>query len=407
MTERLLDQLRDLRKADEMEIEVRYEGGDRKQVRHWLGQAFRLAAQGNGRLDGRMARAFQAAFSDNLRRAVIIGTDIPGISADMVRRAFNRLLEKELVLGPAADGGYYLIGLRHSSFERARPLLSAEIPWGTDRVLKRTENMAAEAGLSYDLLETLQDIDRPEDLPHWEEICRMSSGLRPSGGISVIIPTLNEAAEIEAALGSLKNAFNVEAVVADGGSTDGTPDKARRMGARVLHSTRGRAVQMNIGAAAAAGETLLFLHADTRLPPGFEFHVRRAIDQPGVSAGAFELAIDAPNASLRIIEWMVNLRSRKLQMPYGDQGIFVSRALFRRMGGFKPMPIMEDFDFVRRLGKRGTIVLLPLTVQTAARRWLHMGIWRTWLINQLIVIGYVLKMPPERLAALYHRNRNV
>lgn len=229
--------------------------------------------------------------------------------------------------------------------------------------------------------------------------------LRPRGPqISVIIPTLNEASYLPQALRSLRGAQDIETIVVDGGSDDGTAEIieiAECENCRVLHSPPGRAKQQNAGAQAATGSHLLFLHADTRLPPHFDSAVRATLQEPGVVAGAFRLSIDAPGRPFRIIEGAVNIRSRCLQLPYGDQGIFLSSATFHELGGFRDLPIMEDFEFMRRLRRRGRIRITSLAVHTSARRWQEVGIWRTTWINQKIILGYYLGISHDRLATYY------
>ena len=403
MTERIVDVARDLRASRPIDLEIRFEGGSWKRLQAWLGVDTLLTAQGTGGLGRRMRVAFADAFAGGCQSVVIIGTDIPDISAGILGSAFERLGSKDLVLGPAVDGGYYLIGLRRSAFDRADDLLSSAIPWGSDTVLQTTLSTAADKRLSVALLDTLQDVDRPEDLSVTTKRLPGRTRNGSSDRISVVIPTLNEARSIQAALLSLQGGRNMEVIVADGGSGDETAEIARQTGAAVLQTVRGRAAQMNAGAAAATGDILLFLHADTRVPPGFDRHVRLLIRQPGVSAGAFELRIDSPVRSLRAMERVANLRSHIFQMVYGDQGIFVTATIFREVGGIPDMPIMEDFEFARRLKKKGRIEIAPAAVQTSARRWLSVGVWRTWWINQLMVAGYLLGVSPQRLTRLYRR----
>ena len=223
--------------------------------------------------------------------------------------------------------------------------------------------------------------------------------------ISIIIPTLNEASHLSRALDSTLEATNVERLVVDGGSDDGTLELAREWGARVLLPEAGRARQMNAGARIAGGQILLFLHADTRLPERFDDHVREVMAQPGVAAGAFQLRIDGAGRGFRIIEKATNWRSRQLQMPYGDQGIFVENSLFFKMGEFPDIPIMEDFEFISRLRKRGRIVIAAEPVTTSARRWNQLGPWRTTLLNQTIILAYCLGVAPSRIARWYYCDR--
>lgn len=225
--------------------------------------------------------------------------------------------------------------------------------------------------------------------------------------ISIIIPVLNEVETIEKVLASTRSSTNVETIVVDGGSVDGTLELVRSLGVKAVSAPTGRACQMNAGASAATGEILLFLHADTLLPFEFDKMVRATLKPPqqGCSkapvAGAFALQIDAPLKSLRLIEWGVNWRSRFFQMPYGDQAIFLKAETFHQMGGFAQLPIMEDFELVRRLKSMGHIALIPAPVVTSARRWLNKGICQTTLINQIIILAYLLGVSSKQLIRWY------
>jgi rSAM/selenodomain-associated transferase 2 len=229
--------------------------------------------------------------------------------------------------------------------------------------------------------------------------------------ISIIIPVLNEAATIQETLIRLQEASEVEVIVVDGGSRDETVAIAKCVGKvlakslpiNVISTAAGRARQMNAGAAAATGDILLFLHADTHLPIGFDILVRQALQNPGTIAGAFELRINAQLLGLRLIEKMVNMRSRFLSMPYGDQGIFLKATLFHEIGGFPEIPIMEDFEFMLRLRHQGRITLVPAPVLTSGRRWQKLGVVKTTLINQLIIVCYFLGVSPEQLIRWYTR----
>ena len=216
--------------------------------------------------------------------------------------------------------------------------------------------------------------------------------------LSIIIPAINEADALPATLAAIGCPSDIEILLADGGSTDGTPDLAAAHGVRVVHSAPGRANQMNAGAAAARSETLLFLHADTQLPTHYAEHVETTLAAPNVVAGAFRLAFDDSRTSLRLIAAGANRRSVHRQLPYGDQALFLRRATFIQLGGFRPLPIMEDYDLVRRLRRRGQIAIAPTPVTTAARRWLERGVWRTTLTHQLLLLGWNLGIPPHRLA---------
>ncbi|MBD2664769.1 glycosyl transferase, family 2 [Richelia sinica FACHB-800] len=221
--------------------------------------------------------------------------------------------------------------------------------------------------------------------------------------ISIIIPTWNEEKNIARVISGIQSSANLEIILVDGGSQDNTVNLAKALNVTVISSPPGRAVQMNIGAAVASGDILLFLHADTKLPPDFETFIRAALQQPGVVAGAFTLAIDAPQWGLRLVEWGVKWRSLLWQLPYGDQGIFLTKSMFMEIGKFPELPIMEDFELMQRLKKRGKITIVPVPVMTSARRWLKKGIFRTTLINQIVIIGYLLGIAPERIRAWYRQ----
>ncbi|MBN3906553.1 MAG: TIGR04283 family arsenosugar biosynthesis glycosyltransferase [Nostoc sp. NMS1] len=223
--------------------------------------------------------------------------------------------------------------------------------------------------------------------------------------ISIIIPTLNEAGNIKQAIATTQANLNIEVIVVDGGSSDDTVAIAQSLNVKVISSSPGRAVQMNAGAVAASGEILLFLHADTRLPTGFDEMIRTALQQPGIVAGAFKLRIDASLLSLRWVEWGVKMRSHFCQMPYGDQAIFLTKEAFQQIGGFPELPIMEDFELMRRLKPIGRIVIISTPVLTSARRWLQKGVFKTTLLNQLVIIAYLLGISPERIRSWYRREK--
>ncbi len=221
---------------------------------------------------------------------------------------------------------------------------------------------------------------------------------RVGPSISIVIPVRNEATCLPRVLAPLRGA-GVELIVADGRSEDSSSAVAAAQGARVIASEPGRARQMNAGAAAASGDILLFLHADTRLPADFVRHVRATLAERHVVAGAFRLRFEERRGDLAAVERLANWRARELQLPYGDQAIFLRAETFRRIGGFASIPVMEDYALLRRLRRLGRIAIAPAYATTSARRYLAEGVWRTSLRHYAVVAGYTIGIAPDRLAA--------
>lgn len=394
MAEHAINRVRELATSRRVSIEVRYEGGNPSLMKQWLGSDILYLEQEGEDLGERMLKAFIVAFRNGAERVLLMGTDCPGISASILEKGFQELERSDLALGPAGDGGYYLIGLKEPYSD-----LFSNVPWGTEKVLERTLVIAHLQGLSAGLVDRLNDVDRPEDLHVWKEFERPTEGF-----VSIIIPAWNEESNIGSLLNELVGPANTEIIVVDGNSSDRTKEIAASHNVKVIQALRCRAIQMNAGAKEARGDILLFLHADTRLPQNWASMVRSALAEPGTAAGAFELAIEGNERGLRIIERLTNFRARRLQLPYGDQGIFLTADLFRRIGGFCDLPIMEDFDLIRRLSKFGRIVIAQARAVTSARRWRDLGIWRTTLINQAVILGYLIGISPARLAWWYRGN---
>ena len=221
--------------------------------------------------------------------------------------------------------------------------------------------------------------------------------------ISVVIPTLDAAAELPATLAALAGRAIVrEIIVADGGSRDATVRLAREAGAQVVIAPRGRGPQLAAGAAAASGGWLLFLHADCRPAPGWEAAVAAFVTAPDATAraGYFGLALDDAAPAARRLERIVAWRCRALALPYGDQGLLIARALYDAVGGFAAIPLMEDVDLVRRLGRR-RLAALPAVVYASARRYRQGGYIRRPLRNLVCLSLYFLGVPPRHIARLY------
>lgn len=381
-----------------VQIEVRYDGADRTAVSDWLGPQLSFTRQGDGDLGDRMGRAFQDAFREGLDRVVIIGTDCPQITPAILSQSFESLRMHEIVVGPAADGGYYLIGMKREAVSKAVPALFNDMPWGSSSVMKETLHRAKNSDIDLDELEILHDVDRPEDIAVWTS---MQDDAMPL--ISVVVPAVNETECIEKTVRRALTDARVEVVVVDGGSDDDTAARAESAGATVRQSIPGRAVQMNRGAEYAQGPILLFLHADTLPPHGYGRIVRRLLAQDNVAMGAFRFKTELESRNMRIMEWGANRRSRIFRMPYGDQAYFMKKSTFERAGGFPVLPIMEDVELVRRLKKEGQVVIADSPVVTSGRRWQSVGVWKTFFVNQWVFSLYFLGVSPESLARFYRR----
>lgn len=222
--------------------------------------------------------------------------------------------------------------------------------------------------------------------------------------LSIVIPALNEADILGNTLQSLKD-HATEIIVVDGGSNDATVEVALKFSPHVYISNKGRGIQQHTGAYQARGNVLLFLHADTILPLGYQHMIDHAMAHTGVVFGAFHLRIHPPKPAHDLIAFMANLRSRILKVPYGDQALFVRRSAYFKVGGFQDWPIMEDVDLVRRLNCVGGFKLAQGFVQTSARRWQRENIVHATLRNWSLIIRYCLGVSPHSLARHYPDRR--
>ncbi len=222
--------------------------------------------------------------------------------------------------------------------------------------------------------------------------------------VSIIIPALNEASSLGRLLPALTALPNrPEVILADGGSSDQSVAIAQQAGVTLVSAPRGRARQMNAGAAIANGDTLVFLHADTVLPDGALAQLEQAMGA-GAQWGRFNVRLSGRHWLFRIIERLINLRSCLTGVATGDQGIFVRRELFRQLNGFAELPLMEDVELSKRLRRiaRPRCIRQPLT--TSSRRWEHHGILRTVLLMWRLRLEYFLGASPDTLAQRYRRS---
>ncbi len=341
-------------------------------------------------LGSRMSNALHGALQEGFRPALCVGTDLPGLTAAHLQAALKALRAADVVLGPAADGGYYLVGLN-----RPAPGLFRDMPWSTPEVLDRTMLAARQAGLRVARIDVLHDLDTAEDL---------RGGAGPT---SVVIPARNEEEHIRRVVRMTRGLGVSETIVVDGESEDRTAELAEQAGARVLRCRPGRGRQLNLGARATTGRTLWFIHADCRLEPLALWELGRVLNDDAVAGGAFRLRLEPRTPLLTLLEATANLRSRFLGRPYGDQAMFVRRRVFERVDGFPDWPLMEDVEMARRIRGAGRLAIVPSDCVASSRRWLRGGLCRRYFISKLVSLGYHLGEPPDVLARLYERGEDV
>jgi rSAM/selenodomain-associated transferase 2 len=232
---------------------------------------------------------------------------------------------------------------------------------------------------------------------------RSSEIIATMSKLSIIMPVLDEGDGIAAALDALADlrALGTEVIVVDGGSRDATVQRARLRADRVISTPRGRALQMNAGAATAAGNVLLFLHADTRLPPDADHIVLRGLDRSGRAWGRFDVEIDGRNPLLAVVAALMNIRSRLTGIATGDQAIFVRRDAFRAAGAFAEIPLMEDVALCKRLKRVSRPLCLRERAVTSGRRWETNGVVRTVLLMWRLRLAYFFGADPQSLARQY------
>ena len=220
--------------------------------------------------------------------------------------------------------------------------------------------------------------------------------------LSVIVPMFNEEQAIARCLEAVRGAApQAEILVVDGGSEDRSTELARPRCDRLIAAPRGRAAQMNAGAKCAAGECLIFLHADTIVPPTFASDITKALADSAIAGGRFDVELDDDRPLFRVIGFMISERSRLSRTATGDQAIFVRRAVFERLGGFAQIPICEDLEFTRRLKRAGAVACLRSRVRTSARRWQSEGVLATIVRMWAIRLLYLAGVPPELLKRHY------
>jgi hypothetical protein len=412
MTEHVLNAVRSFRALSDIDVQVHFKGQDCGRMSSWLGNDVTMVPQAEGDLGTKLIHSVTTSFREGARKVIVVGGDIPDIKPRLIFDALTALDHVDMTIGPAEDGGYYLIGLRWRSDYSLRDdrwtALFKGIDWGTEVVFRQTVDAATATHLTYHAIERVADVDRPEDLPVWHKAQKRIAEKINSNKLSIIIPTLNEEHNLPKTLASLKGGNNIEVIVVDGGSTDNTVRVAKSSPlVNAVGLTRGgRAKQLNAGAAQATGSILLFLHADTVLPRGYDHMIRAVVThnrwQGQCVGGAFEFKLDCDDSlSIKLIEHVTNWRARVLKLPYGDQALFILRNSFEQLGRFPEVPLMDDYIFVRKWARNFDLHTIHSPAITSARRWQGAGVWRTTLLNWFIVLAYHAYVPISVLATIY------
>jgi len=355
---------------------------------------WQFVAQAGCDLGERMAHAFRDAQGRGWQHAVLIGTDIADLQLTDLEDGFQALEEGQAVLGPAADGGYYLIGLN-----RPCEAVFQSQAWGSESVFERTRATLGTRGFSVKILKQRTDVDREEDLSH--------PGLRDlvRHRVSVVIPTLQPVDDLQPLLAALEAQLWPEDEIILVQGREHPQDDQATIGSRVrlLRSPQGRGLQLNRGAHAASGDLFWFLHSDCLPPANFGYYIRKLTTAPHFALGCFQLAFSPTSAALDAIARWVDIRTRYFGLPYGDQGLFCRRESFEKVGGFRKAFLMEDVDFVRSMRSLGKILVIPEKITASPERYVKGGIIKNSLRNHLLLLLYRLGVDDRTLYSLYYR----
>ncbi|MGN1166521.1 MAG: TIGR04283 family arsenosugar biosynthesis glycosyltransferase [Lachnospiraceae bacterium] len=319
----------------------------------------------------RMYQAIETVLSNGYEASVLIGTDVPEVSSKDIRQAFEILKTKDVVFGPTADGGYYLVGMKE-----ARKETFEKQTYGHASVLENTIHGLRESGLTVGLGKKKYDIDTREDICAYRDRMRKYPSLQKTWTgkylmrttrISVIVPIYNEESTIDHLLKQLEPVKDrCEIILVDGESTDSTLDHIG-LEFRVLHSEKGRAKQMNLGARESTGDILFFLHCDSELPEKWMEQIRYVTKD--YRFGCFGIAFHSKNFFMLTCRVISNHRIKDRKVVFGDQGIFIDRKLFFDVGMFPDIPLMEDYQFSLTLKERGEkIGITKKRIHTSERR---------------------------------------
>ena len=355
---------------------------------------WQFVPQASGHLGEKMSSAFHYVFKKGFPSAVLIGTDIADIMPDDIHDAFQALNETSAVVGPAKDGGFYLLGL-----SVAFDMIFKFDSWSTPSVFERTLKCFHASNLKVTTLKIRNDVDKEEDL-----VCLKTNPMFQDQ-ISIIIPFLDETTQVATLVNALESQLwpGDEIILVKGGSPHGFSYENISTRTRLFFASKGRGNQFNYGVKTAQNNLLWFLHADTVPPPNFGYHIRKISQGNGNVLGCFELSFRPTSPILELISKWANLRTKYFRLPYGDQGLFCSREFFSSMGGFKKQFLMEDVDFVRRCRRMGKLLLVPHHLYSSSKRYMGKGPFRASLQNHLLMLLHSLGISDRRLYSLYYR----
>lgn len=374
--------------------------------------------QAEGDLGRRMATLVAGALGQR-GRVLLLGADSPGMPEAHLAAAVAALDGADVVLGPHRDGGFWCLGVRGGPPALWGNTWLDDLDWGADETLGQVEARARRIGLTVARAPEWFDVDHEGDL----DVLRGTLGTEPDRApetlaalarheaaagrepLSIVVAALNENIGLDTCLEALRQQQGpLEIVVADGGSTDRSAERAAATpGVTVVGTGPGRGRQFAAGARMATGDVLMFLHADTRLPPDGTRLVRQALQAPGCEAGAFVTHTvpdpRLPNRAGPLLR-LADVRSRVTRHPYGDQALFVTREAYQAVGGFRPLPIMEDYDLSLRLAARAPLARVRPPVRVSGRR-MQARPLRAMFMLRLIPPLYRLGVDPQLLARLY------
>ena len=433
-----------------VEVFVFYTPAERQlQIQEAFPGPWRFACQQGEDLGERMEHAIRHVMNQDFSEVLLTGTDLADLEPADLEEAFRAVESGYAALGPAHDGGFYLIGL-----DRLCPMAFQSERWGTSDVFKRTAHLLTRSGFQVRRLKERKDVDRLEDLAD------LRGRAWFNGALSIIIPTVKPLVRLDSLLRHLRRQiWPGDEILIITAATDedlpthtkpirqhdikgsppstrharegghpgffsGFPPKARGNdvpGSWSLYSAelcleitpqihcgvapRGRGLQLNRGVELAGGNLLFFLHDDCFPPPNFAYLIRKHCARPELSLGCFSLVFSPSQPLLDGIAKWANLRTTVFRLPYGDQGLFCRRETYAEAGGFKKLYLMEDVDFVRNCQRLGRLSVLPDSIATSPERYLRRGILRASLQNHLTMLLYRLGVSDRRLYAFYYRTK--